>query len=85
MPAKEDYEHLSTLADRLELDDDERDKFINSAMTRLGHKSREVWEEGDGDAESPQSGGDFFTTKRRDQRPTNRRKTEKKSWSMYGD
>lgn len=65
MPANEDYESLSDLADRLGLEDDEKESFIGSAMKRLGYIAKSLWEDapaGDGNG----NGGDFFSTKRRE-------------------
>ncbi len=61
MSAEEDYEHLSALADRLELNDEDRAYFIESGMRRLGYKPRYVWE----DREVTE--GDFFSVRRRRQ------------------
>ncbi len=84
MSAQEDLQHLTTLANRLELEDEERDKFIGSAMKRLGHKSRDVWEDGDG--EGSETGGDFFSTKRREQRPTrtSQRRSSNNDGGLFG-
>lgn len=69
--AEDDFGFLSEFVKRLGLDDEESDKFISSSMTRLGHKRRIMWEDGESDGNSD-DGGDFFSTKRRErgaQRP----------------
>lgn len=73
MPAQDDYESLSSLAERLGLDDKEKDSFVNSSMQRLGYKPRTSWEDGEDEDES-KGGGDFFSGRRqqRNQRDVNR-------------
>ena len=67
MAAEKDQEMLTDLAERLGLEDDEKENFVNSGMRRLGYKPREVWEDSDDD--NPKSSdGDFFTTKRKPKR-----------------
>lgn len=52
-PAEQDYAELSSWAERLGLEDDQKDKFINSSMKRLGYKPRTQWE-----PPEPENGGD---------------------------
>lgn len=80
--AQEDYDDLSKVAEKLELDDDEKDNFISSGMKRLGHKVRQVWEDSDDDGKS--ESGDFFSSKRREQRPSSGSRSGKQRWSQYG-
>lgn len=63
MPAEEDYETLQSLAERLKLEDDERERFVSSSMQRLGYKPKTSWDEPEGD-EDGDKGGDFFSGRR---------------------
>lgn len=45
MGAQEDYNMLSELADRMQVDDKEREGMIADGMKRLGHVARSVWED----------------------------------------
>lgn len=73
-PAADDYESLAQQADRLGLEDDERERFIDSAMTRYGHKKRTAWDDADENDNGGKGGGDFFSGKRqeREQREVRR-------------
>lgn len=61
-PAEEDYNSLTALAERLQLEDDQREKFINSSMKRLGYKPRTQWEppEPEDGGKGKDDDGDFF-------------------------
>lgn len=75
MPAKDDFDMLGQLAERLGLDDDEKDGFISSSMERLGHKRSVSWED---NQEGDSGSGDFFSKKRERQTrqvPTGNRRT----------
>lgn len=51
MSAQDDYETLNGLAERMvqrgEMKEEIRDTFIQDAMSRLGHKMKALWEDGD--------------------------------------
>ena len=64
MAAQEDYESFAALAERMQLEEDEAENFINSAMKRLGYKAKQIWEDDDG-GEGGKRGGDFFAPPRR--------------------
>jgi hypothetical protein len=65
MSAQEDHELFSKVAEMLGLDDDEGSSFINSAMTRRGHKAITSWADGE---DGGNGGGDFFSGRKREQR-----------------
>jgi hypothetical protein len=66
MGAQEDYQTFVEMAERLQLDEEEAEGFISSAMKRLGHKARQMWEDGDGSGNG--DGGDFFARRQGGQR-----------------
>jgi hypothetical protein len=70
MPAEDDFGSLSELAERLGLDDSEKENFISSGMKRLGYKARAIWEDSDNDNDGG-GNGDFFASKRRERREVN--------------
>lgn len=74
---------LGEVADKLGLEDDERDSFVNSGMARQGFKQTSSWTEPDDD-KNGKSGGDFFSGKRRESRgvPSNRRQSG--GFTQYG-
>lgn len=56
MGAQEDYERFKAFADELVEDEGKREKFVNDAMSRKGHKPVTTWEDAppendDGDEE----------------------------------
>ena len=61
-PAEQDYADLSNWAERLGLEDEQKEKFINSSMKRLGYKPRTQWEppEPEGDEGKGKGDDDFF-------------------------
>lgn len=61
-PAEADYNALHSLAERLQLEDDQREKFVNSSMKRLGYKPRTQWEppEQEDGGKGGDDDGDFF-------------------------
>lgn len=82
MSAQEDYDTFSAMAERLQLDEEEAENFIGSAMKRLGYKARQMWE--DDDSGGGNSGGDFFSAKRRERRSaTPPRRSSGGNW-QYG-
>lgn len=88
--AQEDFDLFSGLAERLGLDENEAESFVGSAMKRLGHRPRLLWEDGDDNNEGG-SGGDFFSrisggSQRRESRPTRPNRDRRGSgWdSQYG-
>ena len=82
MAAKDDFLSLSELADRLGLDDDEKDGFITSSMKRLGHKPSVNWE--DGDSGNSNDSGDFFSKKRQTRQVGNNRNQNQNRGSGMG-
>jgi hypothetical protein len=73
MPAAEDRTMLEELADRLGLEDDDRNGFVNDGMKRMGYKPRVDWDEPDqDDGKGGDSGGDFFTRRRGQQQRQSR-------------
>jgi len=64
MAAADDHATLSELAERLGVDDEERDQFVSSSMKRLGYKPRTDWDDPDPDENKGNGGGDFFSRKR---------------------
>lgn len=60
MSASEDYDYFSGVVEKLGLDEKEGKSFIDSAMSRMGHKARAVWDDAD-DSDSD-GGGDFFSS-----------------------
>jgi len=67
MGLQEDRDMLDGLAERLGLEDNERDQFITSSMKRLGYRPRMDWDEPEPENNGGgNDGGDFFS--RRQQR-----------------
>jgi len=64
MPAQDDRQMLDELAERLGLEDDDREKFISSSMKRLGYKPRVDWDDPDPEGDGGKDDGDFFSRKR---------------------
>lgn len=62
--AEEFMATLSDMAEALGLEDDERESFVNSGMERKGFKKTFTW--ADPDKEDNDSGGDFFSAKKRE-------------------
>lgn len=56
MPAQEDYQRFSELADELEMDDENKEKWVNQAMKRKGYKPVTSWT--DPEPENNGGGGD---------------------------
>lgn len=58
----DDYEFVTGFAERLGLEDKDKDSFIKSSMTRLGYKPRISWDppENDGNGGGDDD-GDFFS------------------------
>lgn len=83
MPAQEDHERFSGIADELGLEDDDRESFITSAMKRLGYKPRMAWDEREDDGGKGKDDGDFFT--RRQKRETRQVRPERKERSSGSD
>lgn len=69
MPAQEDHQRFSDMADELGLEDDDRDGFISSAMKRKGYKETRGWADPDPDPNNGggNDGGDFFSQRRNQQ------------------
>jgi hypothetical protein len=61
MGAKDDFDLFKQISEMLDLDDDESENFVTSAMRRRGHKPRVDWDD------NPDNGGgqvgDFFSGK----------------------
>lgn len=57
MPAKEDHERFTSLAEELGIEDDDRENFISSAMERKGYKKRTAWDDPDPDPDKDGKGG----------------------------
>jgi hypothetical protein len=68
--AEEDFELLKNMAAHIGLDDTESDSFISSAMKRIGHKPVMQWMDNDNDDNDNGGSGDFFASRRREQRET---------------
>lgn len=43
MPAEEDFESLSAMADRLQLEGEDRENYIGQHMVKFGHKPVTSW------------------------------------------
>lgn len=56
---EEDYNLLQSLAERLGLDDKQREGFISESMQRFGYKPKTSWEAGEDDGDEGGSGGFF--------------------------
>lgn len=56
---EEDYNLLQGLAERLGLDDKQREGFISESMQRFGYKPKTSWEPGDDPEDGNDSGGFF--------------------------
>lgn len=80
MAAQDDYDMLSGLAERMGLEDNDRDDFLSSAMKRLGYKARAIWEDGGND----ESNGDFFSRRRQSGNSGNSRKASGENWQYGG-
>ena len=85
--AQEDFESLSEWAERLGLDESEAESFVGSAMKRLGHRPKLLWE--DGESNSGEGGGDFFSSMRktretRSARPNRERSGGSDGWQYKG-
>lgn len=69
MPRDNDLDLLEDLAERMGLDDSQRESFINNGMKKLGYKPRMDWDEpesdGSGDNVDDMFGG---STQRRQRR-----------------
>lgn len=78
MPGSVDdaLDRLHEMADELGLEDDEREQFIESSMTRKGYQQRSTWAEPEGD-DGGKSGGDYFTRRPQRGRETRRVPTDK--------
>lgn len=82
---QEELEHLTDLAQRMDLDDETSGKFINEAMEKLGYKATRVWT----DPEPVQGGGQvssFFGGSKsapRQGQPTRGQKSGGSDW-QYG-
>lgn len=70
MSASEDYDFFSSVVEKLGLDEKEGKSFIDSAMGRMGHKARAVWDDADDDDSG--GGGDFFSQGKSQRRSTGR-------------
>ena len=86
MPAKDDHDLLSALAERLGLDDGETENFVTSSMRRLGHRAQIAWE--DSAPAEEEGGGDFFSKKRQQRRVGSGRQQEEpqgnRGWQYGG-
>lgn len=73
MGAQEDRTLLDDVAERLGLDDDERNDFVNSGMKRLGYKPRMDWDDPDPDeGKDGKGGGDFFSRRKEEKQRQSR-------------
>lgn len=61
--AQDRLQQLEDLADEMQLDDRDRDNFINSSMKRLGYKPRMDWDDPEPE-DGGRGGGDFFSSRR---------------------
>lgn len=75
MPAKEDHDALSQMAEWLGLKDNEAENFVNEGMKRKGHKQMSVWADNDENGGDGKKEGGFFGGGG----------ATKKAWSPYGD
>lgn len=67
MPAEDDFNMFSELAERMGLEDEERENYITQHMKRLGYKMRTAWDEPEsGDGNKNELG--FFKEKTRERR-----------------
>ena len=84
MPAKDDHDLLSALAERLGLDDGETENFVTSSMRRLGHRANIAW--ADAEESGDEEGGDFFSKKRQQRRvgPPQRQERQSGGGWQYG-
>lgn len=64
MPKEDDYNTLNELAERLGLEDQERESFVTSSMKRLGYRPRVDWDEPENNGGDDKGSGDFFSGKR---------------------
>lgn len=57
MPAEEDFQRFSELAEEIGLDEKDRDEFIGFFMTRKGYRAIPTWTDGEPEGDG---GGSFF-------------------------